>query len=149
MLLFALLACEQSEEVDYSQFNLTEDQIIVSIGGETTADADTILHSSTGIVEVGSATLSPGGGPIGTTHNLTVIVSDEYEDLVSRVSVKIDSGDRGEEEFELVSDSADEGLHMLDIVSVGDEGELRDDILYIRLWHNDPNPTTADTGDSE
>ena len=64
MWLLALLGCEQSEEVTFSQFNQVDDHLIVSIGSETLPDVDATLYSSTGVVEVGTASISPGGGPV-------------------------------------------------------------------------------------
>ena len=77
------------------------------------------------------------------------MIDDRYEDLVQQVSVLIDSGDRGEEAFDFIADSADEGLYMLDIVSVGDADESREDKLYIRLMQVDTAIDSSDTGDSE
>ena len=60
-----------------------------------------LLNSSTEQVVVGTATLSPGGGPVGTRHELIVQVSEPWDTQVSRVTLITDSGDRGTETYEL------------------------------------------------
>lgn len=144
---FLLLGCEE-EEVEYSQFNGTSDIIEVSVGvDEEQPSTEIDLLSSTGQVIVGTATITPGGGPIGTRHMLVVNVDDQWEARVSRAIVTTDSGDRGTEEFRLERDSADAGYHQIDIVSVGEEGETRTDILTIKLYtEEDKNFETVDTG---
>lgn len=133
--LLALLACKEDEEIIYTQFNALDDIVDIEVGVAEELPSTTVdLHSSTGQIIVGSATVDPSGGPIGTTHVLTVIVSDEWEDQVPRVTVRTDSGSRGEDEYELTTDSADEGLHQIKLVSYGDEGEVRTDSFTIRLW---------------
>jgi len=143
---FLLLGCEE-EEIEYSQFNGTSDIIEVSVGvDEELPPAEINLLSSTGQVVVGTATISPSGGPIGTRHTLVVTVDDEWEARVSRAVVTTDSGERGTEDFTLNRDSADAGYHQIDIVSVGEEGETRTDTLTIRLYAEDKNWETTDTG---
>jgi hypothetical protein len=136
--LLSFLGCKDEEEIFYTQFNAKDDVISIEVGAVEELPPTTIdLHSSTGQVIVGSATVTPGGGPIGTTHVLTVEVLDDWEDQVPRVTVRTDSGNRGEDEYELTTDSADEGLHQIKLVSFGDEGESRTDIFTIRLWEID------------
>ena len=150
MLLAVLLACTESDEVTYAQFNADTDQISILVGADEVLDPATVpLYSTTGTVEIGSATADPGGGPIGTEHTLTVEVYDDWENDVSRVSVRTDSGDRGEDEYDLEADSADEGLFQIVLVSVGDEGESREDTFTIRLWEDDSTDTEDTTGSSD
>ena len=59
-LLLALLSCEQSEELSYMQFNQPDDHLKVYIGPELLPEAQNTLHSSTGLVEIGFASVSPG-----------------------------------------------------------------------------------------
>lgn len=136
--LLTFLGCKDEEEVIYTQFNAKDDIISIEVGAAEELPSTTIdLHSSTGQVIVGSATVTPAGGPIGTEHILTVEVLDDWEDQVPRVTVRTDSGSRGEDEYELTTDSADEGLHQIKLVSFGDEGETRTDKFTIRLWEID------------
>ena len=144
---FLLLGCEE-EDVEYSQFNGTSDIIEVSVGvDEELPSAEINLLSSTGQVVVGTAAITPGGGPIGTRHTLVVNVDAQWEARVSRAVVSTDAGDRGTEEFTLERDSADAGYHQIDIVSVGEEGESRTDTLTIHLYTEEAqNWETIDTG---
>jgi hypothetical protein len=141
-----LLGCEE-EEIEYNLFNGTSDIIEVSVGGSDELPATEIdLLSSTGQVIVGSAILTPGGGPVGTRHSLVIEVGDLWEARVTRVVVIADAGERGIEEFTLERDSADAGYHQIDIVSVGEEGESRTDSLTIRLYQEDKSWESIDTG---
>ncbi|MDG1478308.1 MAG: hypothetical protein P8R54_01895 [Myxococcota bacterium] len=146
MLIAVLLACTEGEENAYTRFNSESDQLTIQVGTEELLEAVSVsLYSTTGTVEIGSASVDPGGGPIGTIHTLTVEVFDDWENEVSRVSVRTDSGDRGEDEYDLEADSADEGLYLRELSSVGDEGESREDTFSIYVWEDDS--TTSDTGE--
>src|SRR4030095_1122403 len=107
-----------------------------------------VLYSSTALVTVGSAKVDPGGGPIGTEHDIVVIVEDAYENVVDRVSVRTDAAERGEDEYDLDPDSADEGFYKLTLVSVGEPDEIRTDTFTIRLWDEDDDEDSGgkDTG---
>jgi hypothetical protein len=149
-----LPGCKKDEEVTYAQFNGDEDTLSVEVGAKKALPALSIeLHSTTGEVIVGTAEVDPGGGPIGTEHAVVVIVADDYENVVDRVSIRTDSGDRGEDEFDLDVDSADEGYYKTTLVSVGEEGEIRTDTLTVRLWDieddEDGDTTTTDSGTEE
>ena len=149
MLLAVLLACTEGDEVTYAQFNADTDLLTIQVGTDEVLDPATIsLYSTTGTVEIGTASADPGGGPIGTEHTLTVEIFDDWENDVSRVSVRTDSGDRGEDEYDLEADSADEGLYQIVLVSVGEEGESREDTFTVRVWENDSTDTTDTTGDT-
>ena len=137
-----LLSCTETE-AEWVQYNADSDSLDVQVGVADIQDASSVsLYSSTGLVEVGIATISPGGGPIGTEHSISVEISDEYANDVDRVSVRTDTEDRGEDEYDLESDSAGEGLYATTLVSVGDEGEVRTDTLTFRLWYD----ANQDTG---
>lgn len=130
-----LVACNKDDEVEYTQFNADDDEVTIEVGVDEELDpVETALNSSTGEVEIGWAEVRPGGGPIGTEHEIVVIVDDDYEDIVDKVTVRTDSGDRGEDEYDLDQDSADEGYYKVTLVTVGEEGEMRDDTLTFRLW---------------
>ena len=143
--LVPLWACDKDDEVTYTQFNDTDDVLTIQVGAPSVLDAVTTeLHSTTGSVVVGTATVDPGGGPVGTEHRLTVVVDDAYEDQVVRVTVRTDSGSRGEDEYELVGDSADEGLWQITLVSAGAADEVREDAFTIRLWENGTTIVSAE-----
>ncbi len=136
-LLLALLfmACKGDDEVEYTQFNVDDDEVVISVGEPEVLDpVSTVIRSTTGEVEIGSAVVSPGGGPIGTDHEVVIIVFDDYQDQVDRVSVRTQSPGRGEDEYDLIQDSADEGYYKLTITSAGEPDEKRDDTLTFRLW---------------
>ena len=140
--------CQGDEEPSWVQFNGSDDQVTIQVGAAEELDpVSTELHSSvTGIV-VGSATVTPGGGPIGTQHSILLVVDDEWENEVGRATVRTDSGDRGKDEYDLLSDPADEGYYGLELISQGSEGEVRSDTLTFRLWcdANDAESSGDDT----
>jgi hypothetical protein len=137
--------CQEEVEPNWTQFNGDADSVTIEVGAAEELDAVSceLTSSVTGLV-VGSAEVSPGGGPIGTEHTLLVVVEDDWENDVGRVSVRTDSGDRGSDEYELESDPADEGYYGLTIISVGEEGEQRSDTLTFRLWYDSEEETTGD-----
>lgn len=142
-----LLSCGEESQNNYTLFNADTDFFEVIIGTETVGEEQSIeLHSSTGQVIVGTATLSPASGPVGTEHRLVIEVADTWQAQVVQASVQIDSGDRGIEEFTLDRDSADAGYHQIDIISVGDPGETRTDIFTIQLFVDEETTQSVDTG---
>lgn len=142
-LALGLVACDESTSTSWVQFNADGDSVTVSVGAADVLPAvSTTLHSSTGEVEVGSASVDPGGGPIGTTHTVLVSVASDYAADVGRVSVRTSSDSRGEDEFDLEADSTGTGIFKLEMQTVGDAGETRDDTLTFRLW-----TAEADSGD--
>ena len=145
------LGCGEETEQEFSQFNATTDTLPIAIAPDADASPTEIeLRSSTGQVVVGTAVLTPGGGPVGTEHQLVVEVADTWQGQVEEVVISIDSGDRGVEEFTLKRDSADPGYHQIDIISVGDEDEVREDIMTVQLFANDTQPANeSDTGASQ
>jgi len=139
----ALIGCKGDNEIQYDQYNSTDDSLIVEVGIAEVLDPVEIgLMSSTGQVEVGLARVNPGGGPIGTNHDIVIEVYDAYQDVVDRASVRLKSPSRGIDEVDLERDSADEGVYLVTLESVGDEGEVRDDRLTFRLWTISENQET-------
>jgi hypothetical protein len=152
LVVVAASGCNKDDEVTYTQFNADDDTLEIEVGAAETAPAITIsLHSTTQEVTVGTAEVDPSGGPIGTEHEIVVIVEDAYENIVDRVSVRTDSPDRGEDEYDLDADSADEGFYKTTLVSVGEPGEVRTDTLTIRLWDEDDDEDSEgkDTGEKK
>jgi hypothetical protein len=154
VLILALVSsgCSSSDEPVWEPFNASTDTCVVEVGAaELLAPVSVMLHSSSGEVEVGVASVDPGGGPVGTEHRVFVTVDDAWEQTVDRASVRTTSPNRGEDEYDLDVDSADQGLYVLTLVSVGDPGEVREDSLTFHLWANtndDEDPgTTSDTGE--
>lgn len=142
-------SCNKETEVTYTQINGTSDSLEVEVGIDELLDAVQIpLTSSTGQVEVGYAWVDPSGGPIGTEHEIVVEVYDAYQDLVDRTSVRVSSPDRGDDEFDLDRDSADEGFYKIVLQTNGSDGELRTDTLTFRLWDSDQDTDAVGTEDS-
>jgi hypothetical protein len=128
-------ACTEDTESAYDRFNAEGEVLSVSVGDEEVGVLALIdLYSSTGAVLVGTASVDPDGGPSGTIHLLEVEIADEFVHQVDKVSVEIDATDRGIQTYTLKGDSADEALYRLEIESVADDGELRNDQLEIQVW---------------
>lgn len=150
--LVALAACSKEVETEWVQFNAPDDLVSVEVGASDVGEAVTTdLHSTSGSVVIGSGTVSPGSGPIGTDHEVTVVVDDAYESIVTRATVRLDAGARGVDEYELDQDSADHGRWWVVLTSVGDEGETRTDTVTFRVWEEvivdeEPTTTTSTTG---
>lgn len=128
-----LAACSDDSEITYEAFNAEGEAFTVEVGGELGEVAELPLFSTTGAVEVGLATIDPDSGPVGTEHLLEVLVDEEWAGVVDAVEVEVDSQDRGVRTYDLVSDSALEGLYSLRMTSVGEEDEVRLDTLTITL----------------
>ena len=152
LVLVAAGGCKKDDEATYTQFNAENENLEIQVGiKEISKAAEITLYSSTALVTVGTAKVDPGGGPIGTEHVIVVIVEDAYENVVDRVSVRTDSAERGEDEYDMDPDSADEGFYKLTLVSVGEPDEVRTDTFTIRLWDEDGDEDSGgqDTGEKK
>jgi len=130
-----LLGCTQEEEQTFDRFNAEGETLEVHVGDQTVGELTSIaLNSSTGAVEIGSASIDPDAGPSGTVHLLEVEILEDFVHQVDRVSVEIDASDRGIQSYDLNADSADEALYRLEIESVAGEGESRTDIIEVQVW---------------
>lgn len=139
-----LFGCTKDEDTTWTQYNAEDNTVSIDVGVAEVTDAETVtLTSNTGSVEIGQGTVDPAGGPIGTTHTITVEVYEDYASDIDRASVRLDSGDRGQDEYNLDEDATGEGYWVIQLESVGDEGETRTDTLTFRLWTED-----AASGDS-
>jgi len=144
----ALCGCKEDVATTYSLFNCEEDYTFVYVGeaevisGDACDGADQVeINSSSCEVSVGQATISPCGGPAGTEHEIVVKVNSVYSHKIAKVTAQLESGDRGDDEYKLTPDSADEGLYKITLISVGSDGEQRDDLIRIKLWEEDPPPS--------
>jgi hypothetical protein len=109
---------------------------VVALDGTAGADADIgciCLSSSLRANDVGTATVDPTHGPVGTRHVVRVEVLDRFEDIVQRVTV-FTEGQRGDEEIELLQDSADPGSWAIELESLGAADEARTDRFELRLY---------------
>lgn len=141
----ALCGCKEDVATTYSLFNCEEDYTFVYVGESEIISGDACdgagqieINSSSCEVSVGQATISPCGGPSGTEHEIVVKVNSIYSHQIAKVTVHLDSGARDDDEYKLTPDSADEGLYKITLISVGSEGEQRDDLVRIKLWEEDP-----------
>ena len=133
MLVWFFLACPETEQ-EPTQFNAQEESLQVHLGVDSLEPAvSRSLYSSTGLVEVANAAIDPGGAPFGTLHQVRVELLEDYQDSVQEVYIDIDSGERGLRTYMLVPDSAQPSLHVINIESIGDEGETRYDDITFRL----------------
>jgi len=132
--LLLLIGCKK-QEIEYARFNHPTDVFVVEVGPDVPLDEQVItLHSSTGAAEIGTAELSPGGGPVGTEVDLVVRLNFLYAEEIARADIVTYSEDRGEETFELQQDSAQESLWVQELIIMGVNGEVRQDEIEIRLW---------------
>jgi hypothetical protein len=128
-------ACAEDAETSYDRFNAEGETLSVSVGDEEPGELLSIdLHSSTGAVLIGVASVDPDAGPSGTIHLLEVQILEDFVHQVDKVSVEIEAPERGIQTYTLQGDSADEALYRLEIESVAGDGELRNDTLEIQVW---------------
>lgn len=143
--LVLLAGCSEETETEYVQYNGDGDAVQVEVGVPTRYVTDdegsevaevvaTVLRSSTGAVEIGTGTVDPSAGPIGSVHRVVVQVYDDYATDVDRVAVRTESGERGEDVYELERDSAGEGWWVYELESVGEDGEERTDTFTFLLY---------------
>ncbi len=140
-----LAGCTGSTGTTWVQYNAADNTVSIDVGAAAVEDPVSVtLTSNTGAVELGTGTVDPGGGPIGTMHTVTVSVSSDYASDIGRASVRLDSGSRGVDEYDMDADSTGEGYWVVQLQSVGDVGETRTDSLTFRLW----TASGADSGSS-
>ena len=131
---YILFSCEDTPE-DPNQFNAQEESLSVLVGiSSLEPETERSLNSTTGLVEVASAKVSPGGGPSGTIHQIQVEVLEEYAEKIQEVRIDIKSGERGALQYTLINDSAQSNLYVLDLESIAQEGEIREDVFTFSLW---------------
>lgn len=149
--LAAIAGCKKDPTV-LEPFNAEDDMVEVYVGHEAFVDdpdcdagvACADVHSLVEGAVIGSITVEPGGGPVGTTHRLLVVIGDEWEDRIDRVTTRVDS-DRGTGEFELDRDRANPGAWGLSLESMGGRNEERVDTWTILLWEAVPKNEAAAT----
>ena len=117
----------------WSPYNGGDDSLVVSVGAALGDDVSLDLSSTTGATLIGTASVSPGAGPVGTEHLLTVSLDEQFAWDVGRVTVEADSV-RGMTVHELVQDSADTGLWLVSVTSLGNDDEVREDTFRFVLW---------------
>lgn len=153
LLLLFPSGCKKEEEVQYRLFNCEDDAAFISVGAEEVLTGEVLctsvpLLSSSCLPDeketVGSAYIWPCAAPIGTEHDIVVEVDPPYPNQIAKATVRLESDGRGEDEYRLTQDSANEGLYKLTLISVGSEGERRQDVVQIKLWEEDPTASDED-----
>ena len=127
--------CQREDEIEWVRFNDPLDAFEIQVGAEA-PDVSQGLLSNLGLTDVGTATASPGGGPVGTQHAIVVSVDDAWELQVTRASLLIDSPGRGVTEIEMEHDLADPGVWAVQITSLGRAAEERVDVVTVALWQD-------------
>ena len=146
-LLLACTGCKKEEEITYRLFNCEEDSALIDIGSEDLLTEDQCesipLQSSSclddGQETVGEAYIWPCAAPVGTEHNIVIRVDRPYDQQIAKATVRLESDGRGEDEYRLTQDSANEGLYKITLISVGSQDERRQDFVQFKLWEEDPN----------
>ena len=146
-LLLACTGCKKEEEITYRLFNCEEDSALIDIGSEDLLTEDQCesipLQSSSclddGQETVGEAYIWPCAAPVGTEHDIVIRVDRPYDQQIAKATVRLESDGRGEDEYRLTQDSANEGLYKITLISVGSQDERRQDFVQFKLWEEDPN----------
>lgn len=150
-LILALAACKgPEEEFPYRPFNADDQLLTLCVGGgagcEPVVELD--LLSTNSSTEIGVATVDPGAGPVGTVHRFEVTILDEWIDPVALVQVRLD-GERGTQTWDLRQDSADHGNWVVEVESLGEPDESRQDDATILLWELLPEEAAATTEEED
>ena len=131
--LILLVGCDPNAGEEWRRFNNESDVLNLEIQDQIGPDLTIDITSNTGAVVVGTGTLSPGSGPVGTQHVLLIEVANEWEERIGRASIT-SIGKRGVEEYDMRQDAADPGIFDLTLVSLGAKDETRTDQWLINLW---------------
>jgi hypothetical protein len=135
-----------NSEMDVLEVHVTQSEEVVDIEGCALDTTCIDLHSRIEGAVIGTASVDPAAGPVGTLHKVLAVVGDDWEEQVGRVSLSID-GPRGVEDFELEQDRANPGAWGLTIESVGSRGksgEDRVDVVTILLWEAEVDTESDD-----
>jgi hypothetical protein len=126
--------CDPDADTVWRQFNRADDTVSIEVmPGEPSGVASVDLRSNLDVLTIGTVTVTPAIGPVGTTHRLVIEVDEEFGERLGRASVESD-GERGVESYDLEQDTARPGIFALDLTSLGAEDESRTDVWRIELW---------------
>lgn len=151
--------CKGGDDLVWEQFNADGDTIEVEVGvAELGPPVVADIRSSTRQHVIGQAVIDPGSGPFGTRHLLVVEVGDGFDpglpvgevdaivERVRRVSVEVDSGPRGVQEWDLRQDTAANQTWVIELESLGVPGDApRTDRFTILLWEAVPEAEASDS----
>jgi hypothetical protein len=143
----AVAGCQQQEEDVWVQFNGADDVAEIGVTADATLGEPLAvdLTSSTGTVLVGDVWIDPGAGPVGTEHEITLSIAEEFEERVTVARIEVRS-ERGEHTYDMVQDSAEGWRWVLSLTSLGVDGEERTDTLQFRLFEVIPAEEAASGG---
>jgi hypothetical protein len=129
------LGCKDNSVDEWVRFN-AEDRVYVEVTAELELGLPIAgeLLSTTETTVLGAIYVDPGSGPVGTDHEISVSIDEKHKEMVDRVTVVADAGERGQDEYELRQDSVDHGFWMVTLTSIGESGEVRTDAFEIALW---------------
>ena len=131
--LASIASCLEKNATYWAPYNATDDSVEVAVGRVVGDDVVVDLSSTTGATLLGEGRISPGSGPVGTEHMLSVMLDDGFEADVGRVTAEANSA-RGLTVHEFDQDSADPALWMVSVTSLGEPDEVRDDTFRFVLW---------------
>lgn len=122
--------------LEWSRFNGEDDVVTVEVvAADAVGEAVTVeLRSTSGASRVGEATIDPGSGPVGTVHTVLVAIDEAYAERVRRAEVQTATESRGTWTIPLEQDSAEAGLWIRELVSLGASGEERTDTFAFQLF---------------
>ncbi len=145
-----LVGCNKDDELVLAQFNGDDDILVVCVGeGEDCEPVSAIdVHSTNGSTLIGTASVDPATGPVGTLHTVSVDVDDAWEDQVLLVAAEF-IGIRGQQTWELRQDSADHGNWILEVESLGNDDEVREEEILLRLYEDQDEPDLVTTTEPE
>lgn len=147
--LLAVAACNKGEEVVPVQFNGDDDILVVCVGtGDCEPVGEIDLRSTNESTLIGTASVDPASGPVGTLHTVSVDVDDTWQDQVIKVTAEFIS-ERGDQDWLLQQDSADHGNWEIEVQSLGDPDESREDQIILRLFEDVSTTTTTEPTTTE
>ena len=134
-LLGGLAGCSGDDELIWQSFNSDDDRLQIEIRpGESIGVATSSLTSNTGLVDVGNVRVEPAVAPVGSSHFVSLVVDEEWAPRIDRATIT-SFGDRGEgDEYDMIGDTARDGVFELELISLGDPDEQRTDVWIVKLW---------------
>lgn len=135
LLAFTFGNCSRADDLAWQRFN-SDDEVSLSVTAEAELGPPVVgeLVSTTGETIVGTVTIDPGSGPVGTEHRVVVDIGRAWEERVGRVEIEAVTEERGSRFLPLVQDSASAGVWVLDLRSYGVDGEARTDTFRVLLY---------------
>jgi hypothetical protein len=147
ILLVSLPSCLENNATFWKQYNGSDDSVVITVQPTVGEDALLELLSTTGAAVVGEARVSPGAGPVGTEHFISVTIDDQLQADVGRISIEANSV-RGLTVHEMIQDSAQKGYWEMSVTSLGEDDESRQDDFTFVLWEestkDDPDAVKVD-----